>query len=69
MNYIKQLQTENQELKNSMEYALELLIEMQSYYSSDKFMGPENDYAHIKTDVYPRISALKMYIAGSLTRN
>ena len=38
---------------------------MQKYYSSEKFQGTENDYAHIKTDVYPKLSFLKMFMQGS----
>jgi len=38
---------------------------MQKYYSSEKFQGTENDYAHIKTDVSPKIQFLKMFLQGS----
>jgi hypothetical protein len=65
MNHIKKLQTENKELKNTIDLAIDLIIDMQKYYSSDKFQGTENDYAHIKTDVYPKISFLKMFLQGS----
>lgn len=65
-NYIKKLQSENEQLKKNMEYAIELLIDMQRYYNSEKFHGVENNYAHVTTDVYPKISSLKMFLAGSL---
>ena len=65
MNHIKKLQSENLELNKTIETAIELLIDMQKYYSSEKFQGTQNDYAHIKTDVYPKISILKMFLQGS----
>jgi hypothetical protein len=65
MNHIKKLQAENLELKQTIEQAIELLIDMQTYYSSEKFCGIENDFAHVKTDVYPKISFLKMFLQGS----
>ena len=67
MNHIKKLQAENLELKQTIEQTIEMLIEMQKYYSSEKFQGFENDYAHIQTDVYPKISFLKMFLQGSQT--
>jgi hypothetical protein len=68
MNHIKRLQAENAELKQSIEQAIELLIDMQVYYSLPKFEGVENDYAHVKTDVYPKISFVKMFLAGSVNK-
>jgi hypothetical protein len=68
MNYIQRLKKENDELKASMEYAIELLIEHQAYFNGDKFKGIENDYAHVTTDVYPKISAVKIFLAGSLNK-
>lgn len=65
MNYIKKLEAENKALRESIDYAVDVLIEYQRYYNSGKFQGKDNDYAHVSTDVYPRISQLKMYLAGS----
>jgi hypothetical protein len=65
MNYIDKLKNENEELKKTIDQSIELLIDMQKYYSSEKFQGTENDYAHIKTDVYPKLSFLKMFMQGS----
>ena len=66
MNYIKTLQTENTQLKNSIETAINELIEYQRYYNSSKFAGSENDFAHVKTDVYIKITALKTQLQNTL---
>lgn len=66
MNYIKKLEEENKQLKETMEYTVELLIEHLRYYSSEKFRNFENDFAHVSTDVYPKINCIKMILAGTL---
>lgn len=66
MNYIKQLQADNQELKNRLDTVEEQLIELLAYYNSNKFHGVENDYAHVSTDVYPRINAIKVQCSSVL---
>lgn len=55
MNYIKQLQTENQELKNEILAIQSELTDAIKYYHLDKFKGIDNDYAHVSTDVLPRL--------------
>jgi len=59
MNYIKKLQAENAELKGQLSEIHERLIDYMRYYNSDKFHGTDNDFAHVTTDVYPRLSELK----------
>tara|TARA_R110000868_G_scaffold50875_2_gene161973 strand:- start:11809 stop:12018 length:210 start_codon:yes stop_codon:yes gene_type:complete len=66
MNHIVKLQQENKALKQAIEDAIEMTIGLQQYYNSDKFKGIDNDYAHVTTDVYPKISYLKMFLAGNL---
>jgi hypothetical protein len=66
MNHIVKLQQENKELKQAIEDAIQLIVDMQAYYNSEKFHGFENDFAHVKTDVYPKISFLKMFLSGKL---
>ena len=36
MHYIKRLQEENNQLKNDLNFAIEKIIDMQSYFLSDK---------------------------------
>lgn len=66
MNYIKTLQAENTFLKNSLETAINELIEYQRYYNSAKFTSVENDFAHVSTDVYLKITTIKMYLQSTL---
>lgn len=65
-NYIKQLQNENIHLKAAMEKAINDVIELQAYYGSTKFTGVENDYAHVSTDIQPRLSNLKKELTTSI---
>ena len=66
MNYIKKLQTENDQLKNGLETAINELIEYQRYYNSEKFNSVENDFAHVSTDIYVKITTIKMYLQSTL---
>ena len=66
MNYIKQLKNENEKLKNSIEEAISELIEHQRYFNSSKFSGIENDFAHVSTDIYIKITNLKNNLQSSL---
>lgn len=66
MNHIKKLKEQNEYLKNSIEEIIEEIIFYQSYYSSDKFSGIDNDFAHVKTDIYPKLQELKTMIQNKL---
>ena len=66
MNYIKTLQTENEYLKTSLENAINDLTEYQRYYTLPKFSGTGNDFAHVKTDVYIKITAIKTQLQNTL---
>lgn len=66
MNYIKQLKNENERLKNSIDEAVNELIEYQKYFNSSKFSGIENDFAHVSTDIYIKITNLKNNLQSSL---
>jgi hypothetical protein len=59
MNYIKKIQQENEALKEGINLVIGEFIELQKYLNSDKFNGIENDYIHVKTDIYPKITAIK----------
>ena len=66
MNHIKKLQSDNTQLKNSIEEAIKELSEYQKYYNSSKFSGIENDFAHVSTDVYVKFTTIKMYLQSTL---
>ena len=66
MNHIKKLQSENITLKEGIETAINELIEYQRYYSLNKFKGVENDFAYVSTDIYAKITTIKMYLQMTL---
>lgn len=66
MNYITKLKNENEQLKKGIEEAITELIDYQRYYTLPKFEGTENDFAHVKTDVYVKITTIKMYLQHTL---
>lgn len=66
MNYITKLKNENEQLKKGIESAIEELIHYQSYFNSSKFQGTENDFAHVKTDVYIKITSVKKFLQSTL---
>ena len=65
-NYIQKLKAENEELKKGIETAINELIDYQKYYALPKFAGIENDFAHVSTDVYAKITTIKMYLQNTL---
>lgn len=66
MNHIHQLQSDNAQMKIALEEARTQLIDLLVYYSSEKFQGSENDFAHVSTDIRPRINEVKNYIQNSI---
>lgn len=63
MNYIKRLEQENRELRELLARLGARVIELQVYYSAPKFQGIDNDYAHVSTDVLPKLVELRGLIA------
>lgn len=59
MNHIKQLQETNKAQAAKIEETKEVLNNLLRYYSSEKFRGHANDYAHVSTDILPRLEGLK----------
>ena len=66
MNHIQKLQMENEQMHDALTEARKQLIDLLMYYSSEKFQGTENDYAHVSTDVRPRINEIKNFIQDSI---
>jgi hypothetical protein len=45
--------------------AREALTEIECYLTSPKFSGPDADYVHVRTDILPKIAAVRfLTIAG-----
>ena len=59
MNYIKQLQEENREMREALADLQNQINTMLIYYSSPKFLGFANDYTHITTDIFPKLVELR----------
>lgn len=59
-----ELTIKNLKLQDSLNEALQLLNDYQSYFMSDKFTSGE-DYAHVKTDIMPKIMKIKMILIDS----
>jgi hypothetical protein len=59
MNYIKQLQEENKELKEIIKSINEKTLDHLRYFNLPKFKGIENDFCHVSTDIYGKIDELK----------
>ena len=59
MNYIHRLEFENEQLTRKLEEVRKALVSAQIYYSAPKFQGHDNDYAHVSTDVLPRLQEIK----------
>ncbi len=63
MNYIKRLETENEELKATLAMANNEITNLMAYLASSKFHGAENDYAHVSTDIFPKLRELREIVS------
>lgn len=59
MNYINFLQDKNEAQGRAMAGAVTLLSDLMAYLESSKFRGPENDYVHVSTDIFPKIREIR----------
>jgi hypothetical protein len=65
MNHIARLTMERDNLRAQLAKVRNELTDMERYYTSDKFSGPDNDYAHVRTDLLHRLSNVRfMTIEG-----
>jgi hypothetical protein len=60
MNYINFLQDKNEAQGRSVAEAVTLLSDLMSYLESGKFSGPDKDYVHVSTDIFPKIREIRM---------
>jgi hypothetical protein len=59
MNHIARLTSERDEALEAMRDAREIVLELEAYLLSSKFHGPDNDYAHVRTDLLPKLSRVR----------
>jgi hypothetical protein len=60
MNYISFLQDKNEAQGRAAAEAITMLSDLMAYLESGKFQGPDNDYVHVKTDIFPKIREIRM---------
>jgi hypothetical protein len=60
MNYISFLQDKNEAQGRAMAEAVTLLSDLMHYLESSKFQGPDNDYVHVSTDIFPKVREIRM---------
>ena len=58
-NYIKRLEQERWLLGEQVIRARQQVQDIEAYLLSDKFHGPDHDYVHLRTDMLPKLAALK----------
>jgi len=63
MNYIKLLELRNKQLEEKISEAHDLTVDLMVYYSLPKFQGTQNDYAHVSTDVLPKLTQIKTILS------
>lgn len=59
MNHIARLTGERLEALEQLAAARELVLELEAYLLSAKFHGPDNDYAHVRTDILPKLAHVR----------
>lgn len=62
MNYIKKLEQENDALRATLHDIEDTVAGLLIYYRGKKFQGFDNDFAHVSTDLIPRLQELRSKI-------
>lgn len=62
MNHIARLTAERDDARETIRAARDALLEVTSI--SPKFHGPDNDYVHLRTDILPKIEAIRFSLCG-----
>lgn len=64
MNHIHRLTAERDEARAVISSTAEELHELVAYLTSPKFSWPDGDYVHIRTDLMPKLIALRNTLTG-----
>ena len=62
-NHIHNLTAERDALRATIADSTTELLELLTYLASAKFAGPDNDYIHLRTDLWPRLQRLRATLA------
>ena len=60
MNYIQLLQDKTEAQGRAIAETVTQLSDLMAYLESSKFQGPDNDFVHIKTDLFPKLREIRM---------
>lgn len=64
MNHIARLTNERDDARDVIRRARDALTEIELYLTSSKFWAPGDDYVHVRTDMLPKISAVRFILCG-----
>ncbi len=64
MNYIKQLLQDLGKAQAAIRQTRDQLIYLEVYLTSSKFAAPDCDYVHVRTDILPKLSAIRFDLCG-----
>lgn len=64
MNHIARLISERDEARAVIRDARNALTDIERYLSSAKFVWPQNDYVHVRTDILPKIASVRFALCG-----
>lgn len=64
MNHIKRLTAERDHAQKVIRTARAELTDLECYLTSAKFAAPESDYVHVRTDILPKLSAIRFALCG-----
>lgn len=60
MNYIQFLQDKTEAQGRAIAETVTQLSDLMAYLESSKFQGPDNDFVHIKTDLFPKLREIRL---------
>lgn len=60
MNYIQSLREANDEKTALICDAVEEITSLMAYLQTAKFQGPDCDYVHIQTDLFPKLREIRL---------
>ena len=64
MNHIARLTAERDELRQAIAQTRADLTDLECYLTGAKFSAPDSDYVHVRTDILPKIAAIRFAICG-----